>query len=535
MLLVGCASSAPDLLVDLRTDLRAGYDFDEVRTRVLEAPSVATLGWERIIPAARGESFLDGRRVAERVDVERGDYVIEVSLLDAGVDLYTRRVRVRVETTQSVTAVITSDCAGIVCPSVGDPAGATECVGRRCVVPACTPDHPEACPVARCASDGDCTSAGGCLSPRCVAGDCFEQPDDTVCGVGNYCDLGGTCLPSPVLPDAGPRDGGVADVGSGLHDAGTTTCVPSDCDDGDSCTSDTCGAGGCGHTPLCGGGDYCVTGSCYPEPSLSITANDGTSCVDLGVPHASGSNYAYRRVTGGRAGRGATQTNEHVSCGDPVMDADVYSLDASGADTFTFYSGAVSDCWSSIYGRWSVRTRIDGHTSAPVEVTYYNSTCPNVRTCTAGRSFCSPCDCSAAEYCYAGSGCAPVPTLTIDTASGPGCVDLGVAHLSPPALDVIITGRPSSSSTQYNEHASCTGSSPVASDVRALGATGRVSDPLTTGAVTDCTSITYGRWNVYVSVDGEVSNTVEVVYYNSTCPLASGIRTCASASSACMP
>ena len=537
--LVGCSGGAPDLVVDLRTDLRPGYDFDEVRTRVLEAPSTSARGWERVTPVTRGDDFVAGRRVAELIDVEVGDYTLEVMLLDAGVELAARRVSVRVESSRSVTAVITSDCAGVSCPGLGDPLGATECVGRRCVEPACTPDHPEACPAVVCQDDAECESAGACLIGRCVAGDCFQQADDGACASGEYCDIELGCLSIPALPDAGPvvRDGGPTPVDAGPTpvDAGPVSCVPSDCSDSDPCTDDECSAGTCLHSPTCGTGTYCVSGSCYPLPAISITARDGTDCVDLGVAHPSGSNYTFRRVTSGRPGRTATQTNEHASCGEAAMDADMFALDGAGNDTYSFYSGALSNCWDGIYGLWRVRVRVDGRTSPPDDVVYYNSTCSNVRTCSAARSFCSPCDCAwSTEYCYSGASCAPKPTLTIETSNGPGCVDLGVAHSSPPAINVIVDGRPFATSTQYNEHASCSGSSPAAADVRALGATGHVEDPLPTGAITNCADSIYGLWNVYMSVDGELSNTVGVVYYNSTCSTASGVRTCAAARTACL-
>jgi hypothetical protein len=164
-------------------------------------------------------------------------------------------------------------------------------------------------------------------------------------------------------------------------------------------------------------------------------------------------------------------------------------------------------------------------------VTYYNSGCPNVATCEQARTFCSPCRfCDeATEYCHDGTACAPTPELTIETPNGPGCVDIGQAHSSPPALNVIITGRPGATATQYNEHVSC-GAAEVAADERGLDGAGRVEDPLETGASTDCASTVLGRWDVEAEIDGQRSNTVEVVYYNSTC---AGVATCSQARSHC--
>jgi len=310
--------------------------------------------------------------------------------------------------------------------------------------------------------------------------------------------------------DAG-RDGG-----PGVD--GGPTCVPAICDDGDACTVDACGESGCVHTPLCATGEYCRSGTCEPTPTFLLETTEAGGCADVGVPHLGGEDFLFRRTVTGRANADAQQFNQQASCGTPVETAEVHRLDASGREMFSFTTTppTPAECWDGFYGRWNVWVGVDAMSSNVQEITYYDSRCSTVRTCAAARTFCSPCrGCDLSTgYCYLGTTCAPDPTLAITASEGSGCVDLAVAHTSPPALSFVIAGRPSSSSTQINEHVSCAAPE-FAAEVRPLDAAGRATDVLPLGTA-PCDNTAYGLWNVSVAIDGERSNVVPIVYYNSS-------------------
>lgn len=474
-----------DLRVDLRTDYRPLYRFEAVRVRILEAPTDDDVRRSAESPASESADYLTGVRVGSFSELPQGRYVLDVALMNGGAPIAMRELEIELDQNTTINAVITASCEGLTCPGTADPSDATECVSGRCVTPDCTPETPEACPMALCSTDSECPAAGDCLSGRCVDGDCFQSPDDAACPAGTFCDATGSCEPVPVVTDMGPP---------GARDAGPRDMA----------------------TPPLDGGP--------PAPTIAFDTPQPGDCIDLAMDYTGPGEFTYRRTITGRPRAAATQWNDHVSCGDPREPADTVTLDGSGSFQDTFQSGPLNDCWNVIYGRWDVTVVVDGVRSAPETVTYYNSDCPNVSTCGAAASFCSPCRfCDTDEYCYSGLRCEPEPTLVIETPSGPGCVDLAVAHSDPPALNVIVTGRRNATATQYNRQASCAGAPRTAAEMRDLGPTGRVEDPLPTGAVSDCGSSIYGLWEVEQEVDGEVSNTVDVVYYNSSC---AAVATC---------
>ncbi|MCB9598139.1 MAG: hypothetical protein H6719_35830 [Sandaracinaceae bacterium] len=546
LLLSACNGSSYDLLVDLNTDLRPRLDFEHVRTSIVEAPSASLVGTQDDFVPAIDDDFLTfpGRRIAELFGNPAGDYLVRVRLLDGeGADVASRDVRVALGASRVIRVRITSDCLGVSCPGGGDAPDATECLGGRCVPPDCTLDDVDLCGTPGCTSDAQCTAPVDCADTRCEMGECLAAPVDTRCATGEYCDVveGCTQLPEP------PRDAGVVvdaggtgfDAGGPGFDAGLDagvdggpTCVPALCDDGDPCTDDGCSGGACVNTPRCGATEYCRLGVCQPDPTFRLETPSAGGCADLGVGHPGGSDFLFRRTVTGRPNADAPQFNQQVSCGTPVEAAAVHRLDSAGREMSSFYSAAVTNCYDGILGRWNAWVEVDGQRSNVEEVTYYNSRCANVRTCSLARSYCSPCrSCDfGSNYCYLGTTCTPNPTLAISTSNGPGCVDLGVTHISPPALTVTITGRANSTSTQLNEHVSC-GEAEMAAEMRTLDSSGRVVDPLTTGTLA-CDSTIYGRWNVTAEIDGERSNTVSVTYYNSTCP---GIDTCSRAAGYCAP
>jgi hypothetical protein len=490
----GCPASSDGytLRVDLKTDYRPVFRFETVQVQILEGPTDASgLRRRAESPADAAADYLTGVRVASFSGLPEGTYLVDVALLDGSRIVANNTLELRLVQNDTFNAVITADCEGLTCPGTGDPIDATQCVSGRCVPPDCTPETPEACPTPICTSDSECAAAGDCLTGRCVDGNCFQSPDDSACPSGTFCDATGSCEPVPVMTDMGSMrvDMGPADM----------------------------------YTPPVDGGP--------PRPTISFETPQPGGCIDLAMAYPSGEDFVYRRTITGAPNRTATQWNDHVSCGDPREAAESFSLDGSGYHQDTFHSSSpIDDCWSLIYGRWDVTVVVDGVRSVPDTVTYYNSACPNVDTCAEAADFCSPCRfCDDTEYCYNGLFCAPEPELTIETATSPGCVDLSVAHTDPPATNTIITGRPNATSTQYNHQVSCPGATRYAAEDRPLGSTGRVEDALPTGAA-DCSNTVYGRWEVDVEVDGEVSNTVEVVYYNSGC---TGITTCNQARTFC--
>jgi hypothetical protein len=528
--LLGCEPDGLQLVVRLQSDLCPGVVCDSVRVSLQEAPNGSLVGMQRVVTVDGTRDWLNGSQLTIFDGLPAGPYRVLVELLDAAGSARASRVLdFDLRASTAVTARLNSACLGVECPAAGDAPEATQCVSGRCVPPMCSPETPESCGEAACTRDEDCAAGVDCVTMVCLDGECFGRRDDTRCAAGEYCDPATGCRPEPsTVPDAGPRTDGGVDAGV---DAGSS-CPP--CDDGDPCTLDVCDAGTCTFPPRCAAGQYCEAGICHPQPTFSLETVEAGGCIDLGVPHASGSDFAYRRTITGRPGFTARQYNDHVSCpGDPIVPGMEFPLDGAGRHTDTFYSGALDECWDGIYGRWRSHVVVDGRTSNVEEVVYYNSRCPNVATCTAARSFCSPCrDCDLSRgYCWLGTTCAPDPELTIETASGPGCVDLAFTHVSPPATRTIITGRPNATTTQINEHVSCAGSTPRTGEERTLDATGRVQDELQTGAVSNCVSANYGTWRVFVEDDaGARSNAVEVVYYNSSCP---GLQTCAAAADAC--
>ena len=489
----GCTSDDGfDLRVDLRTDYRPVYRFQSVRVRILEAPTDEDLRRSAESPASVDGDYLTGVRVGSFSSLPQGRYLLDVALMNGGTPIATREIEIDLSSNTTVNAVMTASCAGLTCPGAGDPSFATECVSGRCVAPDCTPETPEACPpLPPCVADSECPAIGDCLSGLCIFGDCFQSPDDSACTEGSFCDETGSCEPIPMMTDMGP---GARDLGPPPLDFGQPDGGP-------------------------------------PRPTIAFETPQPGGCIDLGQDYTGAGEFTYRRTITGPPRGTATQYNDHVSCGDPEVSGGSFALNASGFFQDTFQSAPLPACWDIIYGRWDVTAEVGGVRSAPTTVTYYNSDCPNVNTCAEASTFCSPCRfCDGTEYCYSGLRCEPTPELTIETSNGPGCVDLGVDHSDPPAINVIITGRRNATATQYNQQVSCSGSARVSAETRNLGSTGRVEDPLLTGAVSDCGSSIYGRWAVEQEVDGEVSNTVEVVYYNSAC---SGIATCTQARTFC--
>ncbi len=195
LMLAACGS--PVLLaVDVRTDLAPGLEFDEVRTTMdgAAAPTRAV---------SFNDPFASGARVSEFEGVSPGRRQVRVELRRAGAVVLRRNVIVRLQGNLILRVLLTRDCRGVSCPGDGS-AGATECLGSRCVEPECSPETPAACPTPACASDAECGAAAGCVVPMCVEGVCTQTPDSARCAADQVCSPDEGCVARPgVAGDAG--------------------------------------------------------------------------------------------------------------------------------------------------------------------------------------------------------------------------------------------------------------------------------------------------------------------------------------------
>lgn len=227
--LAGCTSSV-SMIVELRTELRAGAEIARVETDVFRGDaSPATDAPLRSAPPralAPTEDALAGVRVAELDGLEPGTYLVRVRALDAAANHQgTALVLVALRASRVVTAILTRDCRDVTCPGDGAPT-AIACLDGRCVEPTC-PEDPSTCPPPECAADGECTPAGAaaCVRGACLAGFCVEYPDDARCGAGR-CDRVEGCVgdASDAGVDAGSDAG--ADAGSDAGVDAGPACSP---------------------------------------------------------------------------------------------------------------------------------------------------------------------------------------------------------------------------------------------------------------------------------------------------------------------
>jgi len=109
---VGCSEDGLLLVVDLRTDLAPGDDFERVRTEVQRAGSTDSLA--RVdVPVDPLLDYVAGGRVAEVADLAPGSYVVEVALVCGGAVV------------ASATESIDLEAAGGVIVAIDGPRGCT--------------------------------------------------------------------------------------------------------------------------------------------------------------------------------------------------------------------------------------------------------------------------------------------------------------------------------------------------------------------------------------------------------------------------
>ncbi len=291
LFITACTGSSVDLLVELRTDIRPGFEFTSVRTSLLEGAEGISQ-WD--VPVTRRDDFVTGVRIAEMRGLSTGSRRFRVELLDLDGETVTDRTVV-VELTESrgITVVMTRDCRGIECPRAdGDPS-ASECLAGGCVTPDCLGGE---C-AAGCAGDGSCAAGSECTEGQCANGVCFVVSRDSVCPAGSYCDPDRGCVGEPVTMDGGPSDAGV-DVGPDTaREASVDSAVDSAVDSGpDACTGEcvadevetedrACGCGGtesrsrtCDAT--CTWGAWSAWSSCVGSSGTCMPGETRDGCSD---------------------------------------------------------------------------------------------------------------------------------------------------------------------------------------------------------------------------------------------------------------
>ncbi len=211
---LGCSSDAPELVVELRTDLHPGEEFDGIHLELF-ADSTPGPGETPVrmltAGAARMDDFFDGGRVGEIGDLAVGTYALRASLTLLGAAVAATQYTVEIHASTAVTVVITRDCAGVSCPGAGDPASAVRCLGGVCATADCEPGT-AGCGPNECAGPPDCPPLAECAVATCLDGACFYRPDDASCSGGERCNVVRGC---EEVPDGGPppMDGAVLDGG----------------------------------------------------------------------------------------------------------------------------------------------------------------------------------------------------------------------------------------------------------------------------------------------------------------------------------
>ncbi len=166
-----CGGGDGQLILDLRTDLRAGSDFIDIRTRVFLGDET-TVEREVVTPAPAARDLSTGFRVAEIGGLEAGPTRVEIALLDgASAVVADRTIRVEVSGATAISVSVSRTCTGVVCPGASDAPEATECLGGRCVTPMCAEGDATACEVPelslaellRQSVEASCEAASACL------------------------------------------------------------------------------------------------------------------------------------------------------------------------------------------------------------------------------------------------------------------------------------------------------------------------------------------------------------------------------------
>ncbi len=337
--LASCAGNL-DLAIDLRTDLVPGVEFDAVRITVDGAT-------QPLVSAPLNATVERGVRVFEE-QLAPGRHLVNVTLMNGAEEVVGRNYVIQLERSLIFAAVLTRDCRGVECPGAAGSITDSECLGGRCVDPACDEPGGPACPTVEpdCRSDADCESTIACVTPICASGVCLQVSEIGACPAGEYCDPEAGCAPIPVntdagvpdagVPDAAMLDAGIADAGSDANvDAGCTSA--SQCDDGIGCTVDACDAGDCTHT---GDDASCGGGSCDPA---GTDADPTTGCVPEGPCRGRAAGFVCR------ASRGACDVEEtcdgtSIDCPTDAFESGTCRPSAGTCDVAEVCTGVDPDC-----------------------------------------------------------------------------------------------------------------------------------------------------------------------------------------------
>jgi hypothetical protein len=192
--LAGCGSDAPEISVQVLTDLAPVSQFDEV--------VVLRRGQAHSFVVSSSQRFDAPRVVVEYRDVLAGTVLeLAAELRFRGRTVLRRSRTTRVTGRHIVLFTFTASCTEISCP-MSDPR-ATECEGGRCVVPDCSG---ASCGTPGCTTDGECVASSGCEAPRCVDGVCFQFADPARCAPMEICVPSRGCELRLPDPDAGIPD-----------------------------------------------------------------------------------------------------------------------------------------------------------------------------------------------------------------------------------------------------------------------------------------------------------------------------------------
>lgn len=196
--LVGCGGDGTFLIVDLRTDLVPGVEFETAEIEVEDSETFETLG-RATIRVDRDTPTLEGFRAA-RIELGKGERTVWATLLDRDRRVVIARVaRVSVRGALATTIALTRDCRGVDCESTGSAPQA--CVAAMCVDARCTEQSLEFCEET-CSADTDCSAAASCAEGRCVEGTCYFAGDDSMCGSDEYCNAEDGCAEVMSMSDA---------------------------------------------------------------------------------------------------------------------------------------------------------------------------------------------------------------------------------------------------------------------------------------------------------------------------------------------
>lgn len=298
------------LRVRVVSDYVAGAEAGRVAIEIFEGTALDPA--RHVTDRERGLVLADdlgaGVEVAYVTPFLPGTYTVQASLYaDDGLLLERAAVTARVDPPATITIILASSCANVMCPETGG----TECVNGACATPACSRETPENCPedVNFCEEDSDCQGPSICSNPRCIRGICLQIPRPDGCWVSEYCARELGCLPLDPPEVPGPNEPPCGTFclleerpcwyGYNLCDGETMTCEP--------LTSRPVGA-------PCGEGLVCdAAGECVPQGDGGMT-DGGTTDGDVIDGDVIDGGTTDGDVIDGEVIDGGTSTEDMTTC-----------------------------------------------------------------------------------------------------------------------------------------------------------------------------------------------------------------------------